>query len=172
MAERNVAARPEATLHRFPAGRIRERRVLPFDRGDLFDLVANVEEYPLFLPGWRAARILRRTGDFMVVEQNVGFRGLHWRFRTKARVRRPESLEITSDDFPFRRLEIAWRFRPVDPVEPGAPATEVSFLADYALQRSVPGTLVGPLIDEAFERVPDAFEKRARELFGGSVPSG
>ena len=86
-----------------------ERR-LPYDGTALFDLAADVEGYPFFLPGWIEAHIERRDGERCEAMQSVGFGPMRLRFRTQALLRRPARIEITSDDAQFRHLNFTWRF--------------------------------------------------------------
>ncbi|HHO68225.1 MAG TPA: hypothetical protein ENK12_04245, partial [Gammaproteobacteria bacterium] len=48
-----------------------ETATLSFDCRQLFELVADIERYPDFLPGWRSARVLAREGGRLHVEQVV-----------------------------------------------------------------------------------------------------
>jgi coenzyme Q-binding protein COQ10 len=83
---------------------------LPDERSALFDVAADVEGYPLFLPGWIDARIVRRAGEQCEAVQTIGLGPMRLRFRTQALLRRPERIDITSDDAQFRHLNLAWRF--------------------------------------------------------------
>lgn len=132
-------------------------RRLPFGREAVFDLVADVERYPEFLPGWQAARILRRDGERLLVEQTLGGMGVRQRFQTRAQLQRPERITIEGDQAPFRRLHQTWEFIPE-----GEQATQLRFRVDYTLR----GALLGPVIDRfcehVFRETMDAFERRAR----------
>ncbi|MHB1828993.1 MAG: SRPBCC family protein, partial [Steroidobacteraceae bacterium] len=70
---------------------------MPDERSALFDVAADVEGYPLFLPGWIDARIVRRAGEQCEAVQTIGLGPMRLRFRTQALLRRPERIDITSD---------------------------------------------------------------------------
>lgn len=135
-----------------------QRRV-PFTAASVFDLVADVESYPLFLPGWQQARILHRHDDVLTVEQTLGFWGLTWHFRTRATLHRPELIRIETEEYPFEHLLQIWRFEPVDG------GTLASLDADYALGNLPARGLVTKLVRRGFRETLEAFEKRAHELF-------
>lgn len=139
----------------------RFERHLPYPREPLFDLVADVEAYPEFLPGWRAARIVRREPAGFIVEQELGIRAWSWRFRTRARFERPERIAIESREAPFVHLEQEWRF-----AEHGDCGTGIVLEVDYALRGSLLRHLVRQLFDEGFRRTLGAFEARARATIG------
>ena len=52
-----------------------ETRFLPFTPDQLFDLVADVDKYPQFLPWCVAARIRSRTERELVADLTIGFGG-------------------------------------------------------------------------------------------------
>jgi coenzyme Q-binding protein COQ10 len=66
---------------------------------------------------------------------------------------------------PFGRLENRWQFRPA----PGG--CEVEFLIAYELRSAMLQMLVGSLFDRAFRRYTEAFEERARAVYGASRPA-
>jgi len=134
-------------------------RQLPFPRDTVFDLVADVEAYPEFLPGWRDARIVHRDAADLLVEQELGVRAWSWRFRTRARLERPERILITTHEHPFARLHQEWTFT----ASPGG-GTRVSLEVDYALQVGLLRHLVTQFFDEGFRRTLGAFEQRAHEV--------
>lgn len=114
----------------------------------LYRVVADVEHYPAFLPGWRSVRVIRRQTDTLLVEQQLGFGPLTLRFRSTARPQPPTRLRIHSDDGPFQHLSIDWRIEPID-----LACSEVVLDVDATAR----GGLVAPLIESNLQRT-------AREL--------
>ena len=132
-------------------------RVLPFPQADVFDLVADVERYPEFLPGWQAARILRRDGDRLLVDQALGGMGVRQRFQTRAHLERPERITIEGDQAPFRRLHQTWEFIPE-----GEQTTVLRFCVDYSLRGVLLGRVIDRFCEHVFRETVDAFVRRAR----------
>ena len=65
-----------------------EKRALPYRPDQLFELVADIERYPEFLPWCRAARIRKREGDVIIAfdgKSVAGVDDLH-RMLTDAKV--------------------------------------------------------------------------------------
>jgi coenzyme Q-binding protein COQ10 len=87
-----------------------ESRILIAPRDRIFDLVADVESYPEFLPLWRDARIYQRSGNIYRTEQAVGLGRLEERFHTTTVLSRPWRIEVTSEDALFREFYIHWDF--------------------------------------------------------------
>ncbi len=136
----------------------RETRVLPYPVEQLFDLIADVERYPEFLPWWHAARVRRRDGNTEHVDQVVGPAIARFRFASTTVLERPDRIKTTSSERPFRRLEIHWSFAP-------APqgGCQASFFVDYELRSGTLQKLVGVIFDAAVRRVVSAFDHRARD---------
>lgn len=135
------------------------QRQVPFPVEPVFDLVADVERYPRFLPGWREARVVERRDNVLTVDQTLGGWGFEWRFHTRAMLDRPRQIRIETREHPFEHLLQIWRFRPVDET-----STLVSLDADYTLEDLPLRGLVTAVFDRGFRQTLDAFESRAHEL--------
>src|SRR5690625_6737870 len=60
-----------------------ERRRLPYRPEQLYDLVADVERYPEFLPWCLGARIKRREGNTLIADLVIGFKMIRERFTSR-----------------------------------------------------------------------------------------
>lgn len=138
-----------------------ENRVLSYTPEQLFDLVADVERYPEFLPWWVAARIRKWDGDVYYTDQVIGFGLIRQRFPSRTVLERPGRIDVTSDAGPFLRLEIRWTFEPAP--EGGC---LVGFHLDFELGSKLVQRLFTLLFSDAARRVVRSFERRARELYG------
>ena len=78
--------------------RHREERMVRTPRAVLFDIVADVERYPEFLPMWRQVRIRQRRGNTYYTDQEIGLGPIRERFMTRTVLAPPEAIEITSED--------------------------------------------------------------------------
>jgi len=136
------------------------QRVLPYRCEQLFDLAADVERYPEFLRWWLAARIHRREADVYYTQQTLGLGPLRTRFGSKTVLRRPQRIDVTSDQAPLRHFRLSWLFAP----QPHA-GCRVTVIADIELrslllQRALDLILPGTVAD-----MIASFEARARDLY-------
>jgi coenzyme Q-binding protein COQ10 len=144
-----------------------ERRVRHSAR-EMFDLVADVERYPEFVPLCRALRVRRRTvGDegveVLVAEMEVGYRAIHEKFTSRVTLDRPRlKILVEYVDGPFSRLENLWNFRDGPP----AGSSTVEFLIAYEFRSRLLAALMGTMFDAAFRKFSAAFEARADEVYG------
>jgi coenzyme Q-binding protein COQ10 len=132
----------------------------------MFDLVADVESYPQFLPLCEALKVRRRaeedTREILVADMTVGYKAIHETFTSRVELDRP-SLKILVEyiDGPFRRLENRWTFRD----EPTGGST-VEFFIAYEFRSRTLGLLMGAMFDRAFRKFAEAFEERANRVYG------
>jgi coenzyme Q-binding protein COQ10 len=138
-----------------------EQRVLPYTREQLFDLVADVERYPEFLPWCLGARIREPHQDVIVADLLIGFRMVRERFTSKVTLSRPDRIDVAYTDGPFRYLNNHWIFEPV-----GDGSCRIDFFVDFEFRSRMLQKLIGVLFNEAVRRMVAAFEGRARQLYG------
>jgi coenzyme Q-binding protein COQ10 len=144
-----------------------EKRLLPYRPEDLFDLVADVESYPQFLPWCRAARIRRREGEMIEADLVIGFKMVRERFTSRVHLNREDlRIDVAYAEGPFRYLNNHWKF---DPGPDGGCCLD--FYVDFEFRSAFFQRIVGALFNEAVRRMVAAFEGRARQLYG-SPPAG
>jgi coenzyme Q-binding protein COQ10 len=134
---------------------------------DMFDLVADVERYPEFVPLCRSLRVLRRLPEpegieVVIAEMTVAYKLVRETFTSRVTLDRP-NLEILVEYLqgPFSRMENRWFFHPL-----GEFLCEVEFSIDYEFRSRVLGLMMGAMFDTAFRRFAAAFEARADEVYG------
>jgi coenzyme Q-binding protein COQ10 len=136
-----------------------DSRVLELPVEAAFDLVADVEAYPEFLPLWQRASIVARADDEYETEQTVGLGVLSQSFRTRTRLDRPRHISVTSSDCLFRALDLTWDFQPE-----GARHCRVHFVleCDVALWWLKP--TIEQMMAATAQSMIEAFEARAQRL--------
>ena len=139
-----------------------EIRVLPFTPEQMFDLVADVESYPEFLPWCVAARIRNRDGDTLTADMVIGFKMFRERFTTEDVFDRPRRIDVSYSDGPFKHLNNHWVFEPTD--DGGC---RIDFYIDFEFRSRILQRLIGVLFNEAVKMMVSSFEKRAVVLYGG-----
>ncbi|MDX2102225.1 MAG: type II toxin-antitoxin system RatA family toxin [Alphaproteobacteria bacterium] len=137
-----------------------ERRDLPYSPEQLFDLVADVERYPDFLPWCLASRIRRREGNAIHADLMIGFKMVRERFTSTVVLERPNRITVTYAEGPFKYLNNHWVFEPIDG------GTRIDFWVDFEFRNRMLQKLIEVLFSEAVRRMVAAFEGRARQLYG------
>ncbi len=140
-------------------------RILPYQPGQLFDLVGDVERYPEFVPWVQrlTARNRRDAADGVIVldaEAEVGFSIIHERFATRVRLDEPAlAIDVDLISGPFRRLRNRWRFA----AHPAG--AELRFEIDFEFKSRLLDALLAANFQRATERLVGCFEARARQHY-------
>jgi coenzyme Q-binding protein COQ10 len=134
---------------------------------EMFDLVADVESYPEFVPMCTAMRVRSRSDrgegiTVMVAVMTVAYKLIRQTFTSRATLDRP-SLTILVEylDGPFKRMQNRWAFHAA-----GEGTCEVEFFIDYEFKSRTLAMVMGALFDTVFRRMAAAFEKRADAVYG------
>ncbi|CAN7430641.1 type II toxin-antitoxin system RatA family toxin [Rhizobium sp. LjRoot30] len=131
----------------------------------MFDLVADVERYPEFLPLCEALVVRsRKERDgkvLLVADMTVGYKAIRETFTTQVLLNKAERIiDVKYIDGPFKYLDNRWRF------EEAAKGCDVRFFIDYEFKSRILGALMGSMFDRAFRMFAEAFEKRADTIYG------
>ena len=133
----------------------------------MFDLVADVERYPDFVPLCHALKIRQRrqNGDgteTIVADMTVSFKLVKETFTSEVSLDRDHlKILVRYLKGPFSNLENRWTFEPK-----GEATCDVGFFIAYEFKSRVLAMLMGAMFDAAFGRFSAAFEKRADMIYG------
>ncbi len=138
-------------------------RQVGYSCNQLFDLVADVEHYPEFVPFWVAARVRRVNDQLYYTDQVIELKLIHLQFRTKTTLIRSRRIEVMTTEKPFRLMRICWDF---EPSEDGGCTAHLAVELDF--RSNTLSRLMGLVSHEMVTRLIDAFEGRARLIHGPS----
>jgi coenzyme Q-binding protein COQ10 len=142
----------------------------------MFDLVADIERYPEFVPMCESLHIRRRSeaGDTvtLLADMAIGYKMIRETFTTRVELDRAASqIRVSYVDGPFRHLENRWTFLPANSLPAGSspagswPAgCDVKFFIDYEFRSRTFQMLAGAVFEKVFRRMAEAFETRADAL--------
>ena len=149
----------------------RTTRQVRHTASEMFDLGADVERYPEFVPLCEQLKVKRRAEggegtQILVSDMTVAYGPVRQSFTSQVTLDRPRlAILVEYLDGPFRQLENRWRFRPA-----GEKSSEVDFFISYEFRSKTLGLLMGAAFDRAFRRFTEAFEQRADKIYGVSAP--
>ena len=133
----------------------------------MFDLVADVDKYPEFVPLCSAMEVQSRTQkpdnvSVIVAAMTVAYKMIHQTFTSRVTLDKSR-LRILVEylDGPFKHMENRWTFQPV-----GDEVCDVEFFIDYEFRSRTFALLMGAMFDAAFRRFASAFEQRADAIYG------
>ena len=148
----------------------RTTKTVAHSPADMFDLVADVEQYPQFLPLCTGLKIRKRGAtpeglEQLTADMEVGYKAIREKFTSRVTLDRP-NLKILVEyvDGPFSHMQNSWTFSPAAAGQGGGCLIE--FFIDYAFRSRTLGFLMGSMFETAFRRFTAAFEKRADVIYG------
>jgi coenzyme Q-binding protein COQ10 len=137
-----------------------ESRIVPFQPEQMWDLVADVDRYPQFLPWCAAARVHERTDSLQLAEMVIGFGPFRESFISRNTLLRPEFIKVRYESGPFRYLRNDWHFAA------DARGCKVDFWIDFEFRSRLLQAAIGVVFAEATRRMVNAFLQRARMVYG------
>ena|SRR5205085_4570382 len=134
---------------------------------NMFDLVADVERYPEFVPLCRSLKVRKRIAEpegveILIADMTVAYKLVRESFVSRVTLDR-SNLQILVEylEGPFSRLENRWSFHPIS-----ERTCTVEFFIAYEFRSRTLGLLMGSMFDLAFRRFAVAFERRADVVYG------
>ncbi len=147
-----------------------ERRFLPYPPEALYELVADVQRYPEFLPWCTACRITSCKSNVITADLVIGFKFVRERFTSKVTLTPKDRIDVEYTSGPLRYLNNHWVF------EPAEGGCVIDFHIDFEFKSRLFQRLAGVVFNEAVRRMVGAFETRARAVckpvpaVGGPAP--
>jgi coenzyme Q-binding protein COQ10 len=143
------------------------RRRVRHSAEQMFDLVADVEKYPEFVPLCKALKVRQRSTapdgkEIIVADMTVSFKLVREAFTSRVTLdRAARVIHVEYLQGPFSKLENRWTFQPK-----GDDFSEVGFFISYEFKNRMLAMLMGAMFDTAFQRFASAFEARADQVYG------
>ena len=134
----------------------------------MFEVVADVEQYPKFLPWCVALRVLSREHvkdrEVLSAEMAVGYGALREKYTSRVILDRTErTIDVAQTSGPFKQLENQWRFTPLPE------GCRVDFSLAYEFRNRVLNAVAGAAFGKVYVKMADAFEARAKDLSDQTV---
>ena len=140
---------------------ITRNALVPYSAQRMFDLVADVDHYPEFLPWCGGARILEQSGQRQVATVTIAFKGIRQSFTTENTLEAPTRIVLNLRDGPFTHLDGEWRFKVLR-----EDACRIDFNLSYEMRSGLLAKVLGPVFSQIAQTMVDAFVKRAEQVYG------
>lgn len=135
--------------------------LLPYSAAQMFDLVAQVDQYPEFMPWCGGATIHEQSEQGMIASVMIKFAGLSKSFTTQNKHDYPRRIDMQLVDGPFSYLQGTWEFIPL-----AEDSCKVQFSLEYAFNNTLIEKLIGPVFNNIANTFIDSFTKRAARVYG------
>ncbi|MBI1179585.1 MAG: type II toxin-antitoxin system RatA family toxin [Alphaproteobacteria bacterium] len=138
-----------------------EKRVLPHTAKQMFDLVADVERYPEFLPWCTGVRIVKREDQMFMADLMIGYKVIREKFTSRVELSPHELIKVTYMTGPLKELNNDWRFQ-----DNGDGSCTIDFFIEFEFRSRLFERLIGGVFNEIVKRMVGAFVSRADDLYG------
>ena len=137
-----------------------EKRKVPYSPLKMFDLVADIEKYPEFLPWCVASRVISNDKNILIADLMIGFQVFKEKFRSRVNLdKKNMKIYVSYEDGPFKFLTNIWEFKEYKN------HCEINFYLDFEFKNIFFQSLMERLFSDAVTRMVAAFEKRAAHLY-------
>ena len=140
------------------------KRLIQIEKKNLIDLVLDIDKYPNFIPYCINSKVYERNvkGEdiYIIADLTIGKGIFKDTYKSDVRFNKKEdTIYVTNIDGPLKYLENRWYFNQKDKM------TEVSFHVDFELKNKFLNILMTKSFTYGLNKIADAFQKRAEELF-------
>lgn len=148
-------------MQRFVLMALVERSVLiEHTPTQMFALVDEVENYPLFLPWCGGTDVAERTETKTLATIRINYLGITSQFSTENTKEMPSLMAIRLTEGPFTHLNGHWRFIPL-----GSEACKIEFRLEYEFSSALLEKALGPVFKGIAESFIESFVKQARKVY-------
>jgi len=140
------------------------KRSIECSKNQLIDLVLDIEKYPIFVPFCLDSKIHKKKEQddllLIVADLTIGKGPFKDTYKSDVKFNKKEdSIYVTNLDGPLKYLENKWQFKEENKI------TEVSFEVDFELKNRFLNIVITKSFQFGLDKIADAFQKRAEELF-------
>ena len=144
------------------------KRLIECEKKDLIELVLDIEKYPEFVPFCFDAKIYenKQDGDLqkIIADLTIGKGPFKDTYKSDVAFnKKTDSINVKNIEGPLNHLTNNWTFS-----DKNDGITEVTFDIDFEIKNKFLNSLMVVSFQFGLEKIADAFQKRAEELFGNS----
>jgi coenzyme Q-binding protein COQ10 len=131
-----------------------EQKTLAYPADELFSVVADVKQYPSFVPWCSSAHIRREDPREIIADLEIGFGPFQESFTSQVTLDRPRQVLVRATEGPLEHLTNSWTFTPI------GEQTQVDFVIDFQFKSHLLDHVANSMFHEAATRMMGAFESR------------
>ena len=144
-----------------------EKKIVNFTAKQMYELVADIDNYREFLPWCNDSKIIEVTNidnekKTLIADLEIGYRDLVYTYRSNVLLNNQElTIKVDFVHGPFKNLDNSWIFKKIDDQ-----SCEIEFFIDFELNVGVLNLLISKFFDKAFKKMVNSFENRANQIYG------
>ncbi|MFL2890889.1 MAG: type II toxin-antitoxin system RatA family toxin [Candidatus Pelagibacterales bacterium] len=144
-----------------------EKKIVNFTAKQMYELVADIDNYREFLPWCNDSKIIEITNidnekKTLIADLEIGYKDLVYTYRSNVLLNNQElTIKVDFIHGPFKNLDNSWIFKKIDDQ-----SCEIEFFIDFELNVGVLNLLISKFFDKAFKKMVNSFENRANQIYG------
>mgnify|MGYP001381971559 FL=1 len=144
-----------------------EKKIVNFTAKQMYELVADIDNYREFLPWCNDSKIIEVTNidnekKTLIADLEIGYKDLVYTYRSNVLLNNQElTIKVDFIHGPFKNLDNSWIFKKIDDQ-----SCEIEFFIDFELNVGVLNLLISKFFDKAFKKMVNSFENRANQIYG------
>lgn len=140
---------------------VNKATVVPYTSKQMYQLVDDIESYPIFLPWCSEGKILNRKENTVTATLCLSLGGMAWSFTTRNTIQAQQRINIELLTGPFKSLNGYWQFDPHN--EHGC---LIQLYICYEFKNSLINHLAGKIFYRVLDKLIDSFKQRAGQIYG------
>ena len=144
-----------------------EKKIVNFTAKQMYELVADIDNYREFLPWCNDSKIIEVTNidnekKTLIADLEIGYKDLVYTYRSNVLLNNQKlTIKVDFVHGPFKNLDNSWIFKKIDDQ-----SCEIEFFIDFELNVGVLNLLISKFFDKAFKKMVNSFENRANQIYG------
>ena len=143
------------------------KRLIECKKDQLIDLVLDIEKYPEFVPFCLDSHVYEKNKEgnltLIIADLTIGKGPFKDTYKSDVKFNKKKStINVTNIGGPLNHLENIWHFKEQEN------GTEISFDIDFEIENKFLNIVMTKSFQFGLDKIADAFQKRAEELFGNS----
>ena len=135
--------------------------IVPHTPAQMFDLVADVQRYPEFVPWCASAELLARDDTSLTGRLEMAMGPLTGKLATRNELEPPRRMTLELVEGPFSDLQGEWLFKGL-----GDQGCQIDLTMRFAFSNPVKDLVLGAAFEQTCSRLVDAFVARAEDMYG------
>ena len=143
------------------------KRLIECDKNQLINLVLDIEKYPEFVPFCLDAHVYKKNAEgdltLIIADLTIGKGPFKDTYKSDVKFNKKNStINVTNIGGPLNHLKNTWHFKENEN------GTEISFNINFEIENKLLNIVMTKSFQFGLDKIADAFQKRAEELFGNS----
>ncbi|MDA9084746.1 type II toxin-antitoxin system RatA family toxin [Candidatus Pelagibacter sp.] len=140
------------------------KRLIECNKGQLINLVLDIENYPNFIPYCLNAKIYEKKKErnliSIIADLTIGKGPFKATYKSDVKFDKDKDIiQVTNIEGPLKYLDNKWFF-----LEKGN-STEISFYIDFEIENKFLNIVMSKSFQYGLDKIADSFQKRANDLF-------